>query len=214
MAIAYQIGGLGVYQLFTPPNNGSVGPRRSRVVSTDAVIPGAVIGEEQRSTRTLPRFISSGPSYRTTHPRTAVGVGRLNGLGNLGRIGNPLCSEHSDLLNQLDNMVGEADRQGYTGLEYNQAKTYLARFDGFSIVSPYPVLPSTCTSETAQARAIYTALAKALNVSINPPPPQPSDIVGTIKTVAIVAAIIAGVVAVAPVIWEVVGMHKAKRLLK
>lgn len=130
------------------------------------------------------------------------GAGSFAGFSNFGRITNMACSEHTVILEQLDDLIGEADRIGLQSLAHVQAKTYVARFTGVSW--QHPVLPGTCAKELGMARAIYTALnvdVAANGGSSGTPLPVPSsdapaDITGTIKTVAVAAAIVAGVVGV------------------
>lgn len=145
----------------------------------------------------------------------------LAGLGSLGRIRNFLCSDHTDVLDQIDNLIGEADRIGVAPLTYTQAKTYVAKFDRWGTTAN-PILPSTCDKEIALGRQIYNALAMTLKASggaegqplftpdqLTAPPQQ--DITGTIKTVAIVTGIIAGAVVLFPIVKEIIFARRAMR---
>mgnify|MGYP001577335948 FL=1 len=153
------------------------------------------------------------PCNTASAPSALQGWEPPRSLGSLGRITNIACSDHTTALDQLENLVGEANRVGMQGLELNQAVTYLDRFSGISW--QHPAWPSTCDREVANARAIYNALATRLKAQgaatganlFGPDdlvPPARPDITGTIKTVAIVAGVIAGVVLLFPIVRAVV----------
>ncbi len=142
---------------------------------------------------------------------------------NYGLVTNIACSEHTDVLEQIETLLGEAAASGLSDFyAAKAAQTYLNRFTGVSY--QHPVLPSTCAKEVATAKSHYNALATMITNSggvgggglvptytpddINKPP---EDITGTIKTVAIAAAVIAGVVVLAPIVFEVVGVSRARR---
>ncbi len=136
------------------------------------------------------------------------------GLGQLGRITNAVCSDHTTELEQLDDLLGEADRLSLDSLTVKQAQTYVARFNGVSW--QHPMWPATCTAEVSKARALYKALNAEIRAAggtagVERPPPDssgPTDITGTIKTVAIAGAIIAGVVLLFPIVKEgIVSLH-------
>lgn len=122
------------------------------------------------------------------------------------------------MLEQLENLLGEATRVGISALEVQQTRTYVDRFSGPSW--QHPVMPSTCDKEIAAARALYNALTNRLKMAggaVGAPlypadqliPPS-SSISSTIKTVAIAAAVVAGVVLLFPIVRQVVSRRGGK----
>lgn len=153
----------------------------------------------------------------------------LSGLGDLGAAWdyNPLCSSFAYEMNRLGPLLAEADRIGLTGTVVDQARARLD-VESSSLMAwrrSDPVLPSTCAKVTNEVLALNNALAAAIkqrggDPGIAAPPGQPydpnapSDTASTIKTVAIAAAIIAGVMVVAPMVWEGVAWAKVARSKK
>ncbi len=145
-------------------------------------------------------------------------------MNRYGLVTNIACSEHTMVLEQIENLLGEAAAQELTGFYAAQkAQTYLDRFTGVSY--QHPVLPSTCAKEVATAKSHYNALATMIqnsggglggggDVPLYTPDQlmkPPEDITGTIKTVAVAAAVIAGAVVVLPIVLDVVGVRAAHR---
>ncbi len=151
-------------------------------------------------------------------------------MSSYGHFGlNVACSDHSALLDQIENIVAEASNKGFdTYYATQKARTYLDRFSLTNVSifhNPYPVLPTTCRKEVAAAKEVFNSVATMLkNAGIDtgpiydrdqliPPSEAPQDITGTIKTVAIAAGIIAGALVLLPIIKEVVFVRKAARKL-
>lgn len=129
------------------------------------------------------------------------------------------CSEFSAQMDRMSRLLGEVTRLGLTGTVVEQAKQRFAdESSAFFWKRSDPVLPSTCTRVTGEVTAINEALSKAIaaaggNTDVAPPPIPGggNETASTIKTVAIAAGVIAGVVVLAPLVFEGVAWAKIAR---
>jgi hypothetical protein len=144
-----------------------------------------------------------------------------------GGMSGVLCGSFANAMNRLSRLLAEAKRLNLGGTVVAQAQQRLD--DESSVVSFWkrsdPILPSTCTKVTAEVEALNTALEKLIaqaggNVDVAPPPALPappskvSEVASTVKWVAVSAGIIAGVVLLAPVVYEGVAWVRQARKRK
>ena len=123
---------------------------------------------------------------------------------------NPFsCDTHINMKQQLELLLGEARRMSVNSLAIQQAEAYASRFRGLSAIFSTPLLSSTCTEETNNATAHYNAVNAAIQqaggipgVTPTVPIDGPSDVAGTIKTVAIAGAVIVGGILLIPIVWK------------
>lgn len=159
-------------------------------------------------------------------------VSALQGLGALGLFNTLGCSSFDDAVATLGQALERAKAQGLT----NDPRVKQAQdtYDNETSALPWKrsaVWPTNCAEKTGGIAALIAGVNSALkdnpvivppsvtNASIeaNRPPPEPvtpKDTLGTIKTVAIVGGVIAGVVLLAPIVWEGVAWAKAARRKK
>jgi hypothetical protein len=160
--------------------------------------------------------------------RTSVPNVGLSGLGfsvfGSGTVSNALCSELQAVLDPMGRALSEARRVGASGGAVSDAQTFYDRETTFATASN-PWLPQKCRDLANDASVRLAALNSAVSSAggqMVRPPAEPgsggpgseglaSTWMGTLKTVAIAAAVIAGVAVVAPIVWEAVAVHKARR---
>ena len=174
--------------------------------------------------------VEGGMPLRNSTP--ALGAG--GGLGQLGSLGVPFyaklhaCSQLTSVLERLELALAEARASGVnTGsVAFRAADTFYSRETSyFAWNRSDPLLPGTCDRVAAEGEAALRQLNAAI-VGVGgstiyttpvgggdgtPKPIDWSEALGTVKTVAIAAAIVAGAVAVAPVLAEAAGLSKMFR---
>lgn len=156
--------------------------------------------------------------------------GGLGGLGfsifGSGTISDGLCSSLQDVLGSMGRALAEARRVGASGVAVQDAQAFYTKETTFSTASN-PWLPQKCRdlSNAGQVRlqALNAVIASAGGSPAAPPVVPGSggpgaaggglfgDWMSTVKTVAIAGAVIAGVVVVAPVVWETVSAVRSSR---
>ena len=140
----------------------------------------------------------------------ATPVSALRGLGGIGKLGtvtwsNAFCRSYDNALENLQILLTEAERVGISNtVEYQQAKALIDNETSYAQWKhASPVLPETCTKETLKAEGLYSALNSAVKaaggtrgVDVPLPSTIPTEedtktdkILGTVRTVAIVAGI-------------------------
>lgn len=154
------------------------------------------------------------------------------GLGGLGAswwgssaISTLACSELQAVLSPMGRALAEAKRVGVTSMAVKDAQEFYDKESSFWSGSN-PWAPQSCRDVTnagqVRLNALNAAIASAGGSPAAPPvepgsggPGEGGGLFGnwmsTVKTVAIAGAVIAGVVVVAPIVWELVASRRASR---
>lgn len=147
----------------------------------------------------------------------------LSGLGNLGLVNVTLCSPFEAAIDALGQALERAQALNIVSADVAQARTRYDAETSLLLWRRTQVFFGNCETRTRDIQQLITAvnadIAKAGGKPVLVPqsivdetkPPEPSETASTIKTVAIAAGVIAGVVVLAPLVWEGVAWAKVAR---
>ncbi|MFA6168566.1 MAG: hypothetical protein WC700_18215 [Gemmatimonadaceae bacterium] len=187
------------------------------------VAPAISVPELIRSTVLCERGAIGAPCQgRTQVPNVGLGGLGFSWPGSTIISNNVACVGLQDVLGAMGLALAEAKRVGASGLAVGDAQAFYDKETNWSSASN-PILPSSCTAVTDAAKVRLAALNAAVGSAggqMTAPPVSAGsggagglvgDWMGTMRTVAIAAAVIAGVVVVAPIVWNAVAVSKARR---
>lgn len=149
-----------------------------------------------------------------------------SGLSGLGLVNVALCSPFETAVETLGLALERANAVGVSSAAIHQAQQRYDQETTYALWNRSVVTVANCSVKTAEIlQLIYGVNASLPNPVIIPAgvtdqggstlnPPPPTDVAGTVKTVAIAAAIIAGAVILAPIVFEAVGWSKLARSRK
>lgn len=208
------------------PNRLTIGRSRS-VTTTDLK---DVVQSAQRNTAAkmfTPTFAvdtcgqPGGLPCMSATPQSAMGGG--SGFSGLGLLNVSLCAPFEAAIDALGQALSRAKALNIISANVAQAQSRYDDETSLLVWRRSQVFFGNCTSKTQDIQQLLLAVNADLQRAGGAPvlvpstvtdeskPSEPSETMATIKTVAIAAGVIAGVVVLAPLVWEGVAWAKVAR---